>query len=229
MSVTLGSANTPTAFTLQDYGPGYTTLISKTTMTGLPMGITLTLSGSTVTSVSTAIATGGMSIYDVATSQTYSVSLLRLYDSYALSSGTTGTATTITMNGIFNESWHSAMGNETMSATFNNFQLVIAPGASSADVTEDLSVTGSLNIIFNPAVCQNGNFTFVTNTPIVFNDTLGYSTAGEVTINGATTVVYNDDGSITVTTNGTSQTFPNEYDLTQVCPIATLGQPATLR
>jgi len=148
--------------------------------------------------------------------------ITNLSDSYALSSSGTGTTTTITVDGNIAESW----GSDSISETFGNFQLVITPGVSDDDITQDLSVTGSLSLTFNPEICQNGNFTFVTNTPVVFDDTLGYTTAGELTINGATTVLYNDDGSITVTTNGTSQTYPNGYALTQVCPIATLGEPA---
>ncbi len=73
MSVTLGSASTPTAFTLQDYGPNYTTLISKTTMTGFPMALTLTLAGSTVTAANTYVNTGSMSIYDYASAQAFRI------------------------------------------------------------------------------------------------------------------------------------------------------------
>jgi uncharacterized repeat protein (TIGR02543 family) len=224
MSVTLGSASTPTAFTLQDFAsgttPSYSTLISETTMTGLPMSITMTGPGSSVTSVSIAVSTGSMSIDDIASSQTYTVSLMSLYDSYVLSTSGTGTTTTYTTKGTVTESW----GSNSITETFTNFQLVLSPGIAPQD--QDMSVSGTLSIAFTPAFCQNGTFTFVTDTPIVYDDLLGYTTAGQLTVNGATTITYNADGSITVTTGGQSQTYPNLYALTQVCPIATLGGPA---
>lgn len=219
MSVTLGSALTPTAFTLQDYGPGYTTLISKTTMTGFPMSLTLTLAGSTVAAANTYVNAGSMSINDYASAQTYSVSLTRLSDSFAIS--TSGT-TSLTMNGTFAESWTTSTGSDSVTATFTNFQLAITPGSAS----EALSVSGTLSIAFTPAFCQNGTFTFLTNTPIVY-DSLGTTTAGKLTVNGATTITYNSDGTVTVATGNQSQTYPSLYNLAQVCPTATFGEPAT--
>jgi hypothetical protein len=54
----------------------------------------------------------------------------------------------------------------------------------------------------------------------------GLTDQGSVTINGAVTIVYNADGTITVTTAGVSQTYNSPYDLSLVCPIATFDQPA---
>jgi len=224
MSVTLGSKSTPTAFTLQDFAsgttPSYSTLISETTMTGLPMSLTMTGPGSSVTSVSIAVSTGSMSIDDIASSQTYTVSFMSLYDSYVLSSSGTGTTTTYTTYGTVTESW----GSNSITETFTNFQLAVSPGVAPQD--QDMSVSGTLSIAFTPAFCQNGTFTFVTNTPVVYDDLLGYTTAGMLTVNGATTITYNADGSITVTTAGQPQTYPSLYALTQVCPTAALGGPA---
>ncbi len=218
MSVTLGSSLTPTAFTLQDFGPGYSNLISRTTMTGLPISVAVTVSGSLVTSL-TMTTTGGVSIYDNTTDQNYSVTLTNLSDAYALSTSGTGTTTTYTTNGTFAESW----GSYSITATFTDFQLAITPGTAS----EDMSVSGTFSIAFTPAFCQNGTFTFVTDTPIVFDDSMGHTTSGELTVNGATTITYNDDGSITVTTGGQSQKYNNAFDLTQVCPMAAFGGLAT--
>jgi len=223
---TLGSAATPTAFTLQDYGPGgynAANLISTTTVTGLPMDLTFTSSGSTVTSASIYIAAGSMSINDINTSQTYSVTLTGWSDAYALSTSASGTTTTITTNGTIAESW----GSDSLTAMFTNFQLAITP--DTATQTEDMSISGTFTIAYTPpAICQDGSgmFTVATDSPIVFDDTTGNTISGELTLNGATTITYNADGSITVTTGGDSQTYDNGYDLTQVCQYGTLGGPA---
>jgi hypothetical protein len=64
----------------------------------------------------------------------------------------------------------------------------------------------------------------VTSPKIRFDNNTGHTVAGVVTINGVTTVTFNTDGSITVATAGTSQTYNGEYDLEQVCPMATLDE-----
>ncbi len=223
MNVSLGSALTSTAFTLKDYGPGYSALLSETTMTGLPMSVTVTVAGSAVTSMTVFIGRGGMIMNDLVTDQTYSVILTNLSDAYALSTSATGTTTTYTTNGTFGESWLSSSGSNSMTATFSDFQLAVTAGAASE---QEMSVSGTLGITFTPEICQNGTFAFVTDTPIVFDDALGYTTGGELTVNGATTITYNSDGSITVTTNGQSETYQSGFDLTQVCPIGAFGAPA---
>lgn len=222
LSGTLGSSSTPTAFTLQDFGPGYSTLISKTTMTGFSLAVAVTVSGTSVTSL-TVTATGSMSISDDTSGINYSVTVTNLSDTYALSTSGTGTTTTYTTNGSFAESWPTSTGSDSIAASFTNLQLIITAGTAS----QDMSVGGTLGITFTPATCLNGSFTLVTNSPIVFSDALGYTTGGELTVNGATTITYNSDGSITVATGGQSQTFASEFDLTQICPIATFGGVAT--
>jgi hypothetical protein len=102
-----------------------------------------------------------------------------------------------------------------------------APTALSHDATGSytFSYSGTISVDFTPnSDCEvEGTFTFVTDTPI--HQGLGDScpVAGQFTINGNTTIVYNSDGSVDVTLEGSDPVhFDTCDEVTGLCDVQDL-------
>jgi hypothetical protein len=227
MTETLGSANA--AFTLSDYGTGYSPLLATTTMNGFAISITVTGDAS---SLSMAMGgSGTMNIHDTAGSEDYTLTFSNGFQDVMTISMPAGAASTsmsvsLTTNGSFSETWSTPSGSESVAASFSALKLDITATAA----YEDIGLSGSFTIDFTPDSCMEGTFTFATSPLIRYDYAQGHAVQGTITINGATTVTYNSSGTITVTTAGTSVTYNSDYELEQVCPVATLDEsepPAT--
>ncbi|GMR21569.1 MAG: hypothetical protein BMS9Abin36_2171 [Gammaproteobacteria bacterium] len=87
---------------------------------------------------------------------------------------------------------------------------------------EEYTIDGTVTTDFTPDVCNEGTFSFVTNIPVRENN-FGTTIAGEVVINGNVTVVFNPDGTVTVTVAGSDPvTYESWEDLENQpgsCPI----------
>jgi hypothetical protein len=216
MSITLG----PTAdFTILDYSSGYAALMAKSTMTNFSLGINMVTSGTSTADLSvtsTMTAAGAMTVHDFFSLEDYSLSFTNYSIVFAMSTGTFS----ITSNGNFSETWTNAAGTNSVEASFSALKIE----TTSTAAYEDIALSGSFTINFTPDACHEGTYTFVTSPKIRFDNNLGRTVAGVVTINGATTITFNADGTITVATAGTSQTYDSDYELEQVCPIATLDE-----
>ena len=223
LDITLGSANTP--FTIEDFSTGYGSVISRATSTALSLGINIAESASSLTY--TMNASGAMTLYDEFTGNNYTITFSNGFnDVYALLSAGTGSTSSfsITANGSYAESWTTSGVTTSVSSMFSNLALTLTFNSTS----EALSINGQYTITFTPASCLNGTFSFVTNTPVQVSVATGLTDQGSITINGVTTITFNANGTITVTTAGVSQTYNSVYALDQECPIATLDEPAPL-
>ena len=63
---------------------------------------------------------------------------------------------------------------------------------------EEISITGVFTLDFTPNQCFEGRFSIQTTMPIYWDDTLLRTTAGRLVINSNTTVIFNNDGTVTV-------------------------------
>jgi hypothetical protein len=138
----------------------------------------------------------------------YTLALSNLSDSSGITLNSDGSSVlTDALNGGISESWTSAGGARSAAFTFANFSQQLAIPASASYY--DYSLNGTVTVDFNPdALCTNGTvvdgtYTVHTPTPVRTMST-GQTSQGEVHINGnAVVIVFNADGTITVTVNGT--------------------------
>jgi uncharacterized protein YfaP (DUF2135 family) len=101
--------------------------------------------------------------------------------------------------------------------TFDDLALGSTVTGSYYEETAD----GAVTVNFTPDVCFEGTFTIDTQVPIRFSFAEGHTVAGQVVINGNVTIVYNADGSVTVTLTGQAAADYASIDaLESVCAIA---------
>jgi hypothetical protein len=100
-----------------------------------------------------------------------------------------------------------------VSYTYNNFKtgLIVDPNY------EQYSIDGVVVVDYTPDFCYEGTFNFKTFTPIKYDNNLGHTVAGKIMVNDLTSITYNSDGSITVTTGNSSKTFSDEDELEDIC------------
>ncbi len=97
------------------------------------------------------------------------------------------------------------------SITYQNFTIsTLTDGAT----TYYMSIDGTAAVASNPTdLCIDGTFVFHTITPIAMDLTTANSltVAGEFTINTVTDVLFNSNGTVTITVNGTPQDINSLY------------------
>jgi hypothetical protein len=100
-----------------------------------------------------------------------------------------------------------------VSYTYNNFKtgLIVDPNY------DQYSIDGVVVIDYTPDFCYDGTFNFKTITPIKYDNNLDHTVAGKIIVNDLTSIIYNSDGSITVTTGNLSKTFSDEDELEDIC------------
>lgn len=105
--------------------------------------------------------------------------------------------------------------------TFYNYGLLFKTPAIGSTATIDyVSLSGTFSVTTTPAdKCIDGTYTFVTDTPIQADDTTGATSAGQVTINKNTVVVFNADGTKTITVDGVSTAAMTDTDLKGLCAL----------
>jgi hypothetical protein len=138
----------------------------------------------------------------------YTLALTNLSDSSEIRLNSDGSLDlTDALSGGISESWTSAGGARSATFTFASFTQQLAIPASASYY--DYSLNGTVTVDFNlDALCTNGTvvdgtYTVNTVTPVRTMST-GQTSQGEVHINGnAVAIVFNADGTITVTVNGT--------------------------
>jgi hypothetical protein len=224
LTITLGPS---AAFTISDYSPGYGSLLAKTSMTGFTLVINKTADASSVSM--TMIAAGIMNIHDYLNLKDYELIFSNGYTNAAVISipagpDAAGETVSLTANGDFFETWADAAGPNSAAVSFRDLKLDIA----ATDAYDDIGISGELSIAFTPASCLNGTFTVATPTMLRYDSGSGHTVSGAMTIDGVTTVLYNPDGSLVVTTGADSRRFGSQYELGQECPIATLDEPAPM-
>lgn len=108
---------------------------------------------------------------------------------------------TDTFNGGIAESWSGS----SISMSYTNFVVGwLMPGTGGYF---ESTIDGTVGMVFNPEVLcgttgVSGIYEFDTTTPIRYDLATGDTTAGRMTINTTTVIVFNADGTVTVTVNG---------------------------
>ena len=212
-------------FSITEYDPtsNYGTIVSSMTadidFTG-NMGGNATSLIFTMTGNGTIDATEGPISYNL-TFTNYSIS-----DTYT--PGTSFDTDNIATNGKVSESWTIGPDTFVASISYENFVVGIktyTDATASNYWDEEISINGVFTLDFTPNQCFEGRFSIQTTTPIYWDDTLLRTTAGRLVINSNTTVIFNNDGTVTVQYQGAD--IPglvnvSEADLAGVCLIAAL-------
>ncbi|MCK9418036.1 MAG: hypothetical protein M0R70_01500 [Nitrospirae bacterium] len=193
------------------YGDVYATYIADMTLTG-----SVSCSNAACDTFTSTLSASGTEKYD-----DYINVYTFTYSSFSFTgSDTTTTAgytASYTINGGISEAWTSGSTAEGASVTFTTFVLTFTDTATYYEETAD----GTVTLSFTPAdYCFAGTFTIDTVTPVRTSYATGLTTQGNVVINGNVTIVYNPDGTITVTVTGqTSDTFASNDAFEVVCDL----------
>jgi hypothetical protein len=146
------------------------------------------------------------------------------YGNFSVSGSTaTGTVSTsnYTVNGGVSESWTGTGGTVAVALTFSNLALSETVTPEYVETTAD----GTIVTDFTPnEYCFEGRFVIDTQVPVRTTYASGHTTQGRVVINGNVTIVYNPDGTVTVTLTGQSPQQYNSIDeLGAVCAVEDMG------
>jgi hypothetical protein len=156
---------------------------------------------------------GSVKEYDYEDQSTSILNFIKLNEIFAFQFSNNIQAN-ITVNGKIELSLiNSSNVQEGVSYTYNNFKtgLIVDPNY------EQYSIDGVVVIDYTPDFCYEGTFNFKTFTPIKYDNNLGHTVAGKIIVNDLTSITYNSDGSITVTTGNSSKTFSDEDELEDIC------------
>ncbi|GBE00166.1 hypothetical protein BMS3Abin07_02213 [bacterium BMS3Abin07] len=203
--------------TIYEYDSSNTLVYSMTA--NITLGLSMTGSGSSISATLT--AGGDITATDHLSGNTYTLTYTNFAATISFSSDSTaGTETfTATVNGVVNESWTASGTSYSVKVTFTNFNLQ-GVNYGTYDVT---TLSGTVAIDFTPdAYCFEGTFTFVTNIPIRYEDSVGHNVAGQVTVNGNTVITWNAAGKVTVTVDGTQVYNGDEAGLYDTCGFVTM-------
>jgi len=144
----------------------------------------------------------------------YTITYTSLSISGSDTSSATGYTSTYAANGGVSESW--AGGQKGVALTFDNLAL----GYTVTDSYYEETADGAVKIDFTPDACFEGTFTIDTQVPVRWSYETGETYQGQVVINGNVTIVYDSDGSVTVTVTGQSADQYDSIDaLESVCAI----------
>lgn len=204
------STITLTGFTIFEYD--YLGNLIYSTTADVTMAVSVSggaLNGSFVSTIN-----GTLTAYDYFMGETYTITYANFAETVTFTTGASETWT-YTINGSVNEAW----GGNAVAVTYTNLNLTVVFAAS----YDDMSLSGSISINFTPDDCFEGTYVYVTNTPLRWDYNLGHYIAGQLVINGTTTITYNADGTVTVTVTGnTPQTYNSLSELYVLCDFATL-------
>jgi hypothetical protein len=135
----------------------------------------------------------------------------------------TGSTSNYTINGAVSESWTSDIFGATSAAvSFGNFAIGFTEVYGSY---HEETADGTVVTDFTPNdYCFEGRFVIDTQVPVRTTYASGHTTQGRVVINGNVTIVYNPDGTVTVTLTGQSPQQYNSIDeLGAVCAVEDMG------
>lgn len=145
-----------------------------------------------------------------------SMSGLRM-ESLTTSSGGSIT-TSITANGTWAYSYYlNGSLIYSVSTTFNDLNYRVTDVLNSYSL---LTVNGQFTVGLLPDnTCFEGTFNIITEIPVRYDYSLMRTIEGRLRFNDSTVVTFNYDGTITVTVNGNSITYHDEYGLYNSCPL----------
>lgn len=131
---------------------------------------------------------------------------------------------TLTVNGPLAGTVFASDTDTTVSYTeansFTNFVIVDKAPAAGSPNFDYLAVSGTFTISTTPAdKCIDGTFSVSTNTNVKLDNGTGTAVAGQITINGDVTALFNADGSLSVTVDGGAPITVSEPDLAMLCSL----------
>jgi len=103
---------------------------------------------------------------------------------------------------------------------YHDFQIDSQPNTAG---NVSLTIKGTISTDFTPDLCYEGTFTFATVAPLEIDAATGQTIAGHLTINNVVHVVFNPDGSVSVSMDG-GLTY-TDYALTDLEGLCLLPQP----
>ncbi len=193
---------------------------------GTSGNVTLDNMGNMVSATASFSGNGTIDVMDYFSLFTYNMTYTNNVASISATAGTGNVdeTDTISMSGAFSETWTANSVTNSIAMSYSGFTMT---DAMNVDGSADSSINGSFSINFTPDDCFEGGYSFVTNTPIHTNSS-GMTTAGKLTINTSTEVIFNSDGTVTVNLIGGSSNpvyTGDLYGLTSVCDFQTLDNP----
>lgn len=129
-----------------------------------------------------------------------------------------------TFNGGVTQSWNVVSPADSGSISVTYYNLVFG-WTRDGNGNVDWTLNGTLTTNFTPDRCFEGTFTFNTVKAVHQSETTGVRSAGQIVINGNTTVTYNSDGSVTVTFNSQSAIHPSGT-FEGLCPVNSMDNAA---
>jgi hypothetical protein len=221
LAITFGPS---TAFTLSNYSPGYGSLITKAVLSGFSLAINAATAPDASNLGVTMTASGEMHVHDYFSLEDYELAFSNGYTIAAVMSLPVGETVSLIANGDFSETWADASGSNSAAVSFRDLKLDVA----ATEAQDDTLINGVFSIAFAPADCLNGTFTVATSAALRYDNISGHAVSGAMTVDGVTTLLFNPDGSLAVTTGADSRTYGSQYELGQECPFATLDEPAPI-
>lgn len=209
-------------FKVELFGDNYTNLFAK-------YEADLTMSGSMNTEGNsfTYTANGKEEYSDFIDTFNMTFTNLQFTSSYTLDPTTEAfTGGTDTANGGFKEAWTDNSVDYEASITFTNFATTWTETSTYAT----WSVDGTVAINFTPdSYCDiEGTFVIDTTIPVKEDFTLGYTTEGRVVINTTTIILFNFDGTVTVTApDGTTTNYSSPGELEATCQLEDFEEDTT--
>jgi len=220
-SITLGNSTTP--FTIYEYDTAGTLVYSTTA--NITMSISSTGSSTQTGGSFTMTVDGDMTAHDYVSGEDYSMTFSSFTVNVSWSVDANGVETmTVTVNGGVNESWTSGGTTYTLAISYTDFSIQNVDYSANAGTDyDDTSINGTVAINFTPdAYCFEGTFTIATVTPIRWDNSVGHTVAGQITINTTVVITWNSDGTVTVTENGTTVYTGSIAGLYSTCDFAAL-------
>lgn len=211
-------------FVVQEFKDNYTYLFAKYTADMKVLG---SVTAGTTSSSFIMTANGLESYTDFI--NTYKMTFTNL--KFTSTKNAAATSGTDVVDGAFKEEWTDAGVSKSASFTFTSFTVAWTKGTTTvAPIYNyyEYSVDGTMATAYT-GFCADGNGTLIikTVTPIRKNLTTDKTVAGKMTINTTTEIVFNADGTVTVTINGVAQPNVTLGEVESACKIQDFDQNTT--
>lgn len=208
------AGNSTSTFTIKAFTGNYNVEVLKMDI-GLTIVNTVSSSGTApVIHTYAMLGSGTISLIDYININTYGMTFKDFATTAVWSASASFTAT---LSGKFSESWTEDTGSRSITVIFKDFQMT--SGNDGTNTT--LSSNGTVSIVYTPAsACKVLTVTIATVSPIKFVNSTNKTFAGSLTVNTATTVTFNSDGTVTVNDGASSASYTSPYDMSTQCPFA---------
>jgi len=212
-------AITMSNLSVEEYDAQMTSVLYAITA-NVTLGLSASMNSSQTAATLVLTAQGSLTAQDNVQSISYELNYNNFSETLSMSQTTQVFTGRIAVNGSIGQSWTIGPDSYSLTVRYTNFTLQIDEYAT----YDTMTVNGVVSIDFTPNdYCFEGTFVIQTITPVKTDNNVGYTVEGEVVINGSTTIVWNPDGTVTVTvTGGQPQDYSNIDELDSTCGFATI-------